>query len=149
MLRKLVLKLIRKANKKDIIYINEMGNKLHNNFEANFHMESEINNDISIVLISESDKIVGGYLFAQDFLDNIDLLSIYVDENKRNKHIGTELLKYLVDNYTFNNKTITLEVAEDNIPALNFYKKFGFEIVNERKNYYGDKSAYLMKWGIK
>ena len=40
---------------------------------------------------------------------------------------------------------ITLEVASKNIAAINLYEKFGFEIVNVRKNYYPDgDDAYLM-----
>ena len=43
-----------------------------------------------------------------------------------------------------NLKVITLEVATKNIPALNLYEKFGFEVIHVRKNYYKDDDAYLM-----
>lgn len=148
MLRKLVLKLIRKANKNDVLEINKLGSKLHNNFTTNFHIETEIDSSFSIVLINEDNSKINGYLFAQDFFDNIDLLSIYVDEAERNKNIGTNLLKYLMDNYCYQDKTITLEVSEDNMIALQFYKKLGFKVVNKREKYYNDKAAFLMKWGI-
>ena len=39
---------------------------------------------------------------------------------------------------------ITLEVRESNLPAIKLYEKFGFEIVNTRKKYYGEENAYLM-----
>lgn len=141
--------MIRKANKEDIARINELGSKLHNNFTTNFHIETELDSTFSIILVDDENGIINGYLFAQDFLDNIDLLSIYVEESQRNKNIGSNLLKHLKDNYCYQDKTITLEVAEDNIIALQFYKKMGFEVVNVREKYYNNKAAFLMKWGIK
>ena len=42
---------------------------------------------------------------------------------------------------------ITLEVAVNNEPAISLYKKFGFEIISTRKNYYDNVDAYLM--GVK
>lgn len=109
-------------------------------------MESEINSNISIVLVSVDNNIVNGYLYAQDLGDNIDLLSIFVDNKYRLKHIGSSLLDFLINEYP--DKTITLEVEENNESALALYKKLNFKIVNTRKNYYKDNDAYLMKRGI-
>ena len=141
--------MIRKANLDDICAINKMGLKLHKNFIKNFHIETEINSELAIVLVNEDSKSVNGYLYALDFGDNIDLLSIYVDENYRNKKIGTKLLKSLIDKYcNYSSKTITLEVECQNIEAFNLYKSLNFKVVNKRYKYYDDKDAYLMKWGI-
>ncbi len=42
---------------------------------------------------------------------------------------------------------IFLEVRVDNLPALALYDAFGFEVLNERKNYYGDgASAFGCAW---
>ena len=41
-------------------------------------------------------------------------------------------------------ESLTLEVNEDNIIAQNLYKKFGFEILGKRKNYYKDRAAVIM-----
>ena len=141
--------MIRKANITDVNRINVLGSNLHENFIKNFHIESEINSELAIVLVSEDANNINGYLYALDFGDNIDLLSIFVDENKRNKNIGLSLLKYLINNYCYQNKkTITLEVSSQNIAAYNLYRKLQFKIVNKRKNYYKNHDAYLMKWGI-
>lgn len=109
-------------------------------------MESEINSNISILLVSVDNNIVNGYLYAQDLGDNIDLLSVFVDNKYRLKHIGSSLLENLINEYP--DKTITLEVEENNESAIALYKKFNFKIVNTRKNYYKDGDAYLMKRGI-
>ena len=43
-----------------------------------------------------------------------------------------------------NMKTITLEVNENNIPAINLYKKFNFEQVGLRKKYYNNADAAIL-----
>lgn len=137
--------MIRKANKKDITRINELGLKLHDNFEKLFNIEKEIDNPISILLVSDDNLLVNAFLYAQEFADNIDLLSIIVDNNYRSLGIGSNLINYLINEY---NKPIILEVASTNKIALKLYEKFGFKVINIRKNYYQNDDAYVMKRGI-
>lgn len=137
--------MIRKAKNSDIDKINNLGEQLHQDFKKLFHIETEINNEIAIVLVCEENNDINGYLYAQ-CLDNIDLLSIFVDNKHRKKHIGTSLIKHLVDNYP--DKDIILEVAEDNKAAIGLYEKLGFKTINIRKKYYNDKDALVMKRGI-
>ncbi len=137
--------MIRRATKNDIDAINKLGEQLHSRFKKLFHIETEIDSLLAIVLVSEDKSGINGYLYALDFGDNIDLLSIFVDNNYRNRHIATSMLKYLTEDS--NDKTITLEVSSNNIPALNLYHSFGFKNVGVRKNYYEDSDAYIMKWG--
>jgi len=118
---------------------------LHHNFIKNYHIETEIDNKIAIVLVADINNIVG-YLYALDLGDNIDLLSIFVDKNSRYQHIGTDLIKSL-KKLSFN-KTITLEVSNKNEAAIALYKKNDFKEVGIRKNYYEDSDAIIMKWGI-
>ncbi len=118
---------------------------MHHNFIKNYHIETEIDNKIAIVLVADINNIVG-YLYALDLGDNIDLLSIFVDKNSRYQHIGTDLIK-LLKKLSFN-KTITLEVSSKNEAAIALYKKNDFNEVGIRKNYYEDSDAIIMKWGI-
>ncbi len=139
--------MIRVANKNDVMEINKLGSKLHENFDVTFHIETEIDSEIAIVLVSENPNNIDGYLYALDFGDNIDLLSIFVDEARRNEHIGTKMLTYLINNYCYQGaKSITLEVSCANIAAYSMYKKLNFKVVGQRKNYYGNEDAYIMKW---
>ena len=52
------------------------------------------------------------------------------------------LMHKLIDD---TNKSITLEVNKNNIPALNLYKKFDFNEVAIRKNYYNGVDGILME----
>ena len=128
--------MIRVASSKDVDEINTLGSILHENFASTFHIETEIDSELAIVLVSENPDYIDAYLYALDFGDNIDLLSIFVAEEKRNKQIGTKLLKYLINNYCYqDNKTITLEVSSANIPAYTLYKKLDFKVVGKRNKY--------------
>lgn len=139
--------MIRQAKINDLIYINNLGSKLHKNFEKTYHMETEINNINSIVLVNEEEKKINAYLYAVKTIDNIDILSIYVEEKYRKKNLGSSLLEELINNNRYLKQSIMLEVSTNNTPAINLYKKMGFQIINIRKKYYENGDAYVMKWG--
>lgn len=135
--------MVRPAVINDLDSINAIGEEYHDNFKRLFHLETEFNNQYSIILVSENNSIINGYLYAYQLQDNIDLLSIVVASNYRNKHVGTDLLSYLINHYK--GYSITLEVATDNIKAINLYQKFAFKVENTRKKYYNNTDAYLMR----
>lgn len=68
-----------------------------------------------------------------DFIEDkqtIELLRIYVDKRYIGKGIGKILMKSCLDEIkNMRKKTVWLGVWENNYIALNFYKKFGFDIV--------------------
>lgn len=137
--------MIRKAKEEDLAIINKIGVEYNPNFIKLFHIDTEINNKMAIVLVNDEDNAINGFLYALDFEDNLDLLYIIVDESKRNMQIGSKLMKYFVENYQVINKTITLEVAINNIPAIKLYQKFNFYEVNKRKGYYHGVDALIMR----
>ena len=141
-----MLKLIRRATKSDVEAINLLGSKLHDNFARTYHIETEIDSALAIVLVAEIDENIAGYLYALDFEDNTDLLSIFVDESFRLNNIGYELINELQK--MCNSETITLEVSNENIGAISLYRKCGFKEVGLRKKYYNEADALIMKWGV-
>lgn len=137
--------MIRKAQKKDIDNIYDICIQYDDNFKNTYLLDTEIDKDYSIMLVDEDDGIIRAFLYAQDFIDNIDLLFLIVDNKQRKKGIASNLMKYFVDNYVVNNKTITLEVAKNNFNAIKLYEKYGFKTINVRKNYYKDIDALVMR----
>lgn len=86
----------------------------------------------------EANKTVGLAGISLLF-DHSDILTLAVLPEYRNMHIGSMLLKNLIektDNMLY--KKIFLEVRASNTPAINLYKKYGFNEVSIRKNYYTD-----------
>lgn len=92
-------------------------------------------------------KIIGFIIGVKinDILSKILMLSI--SEQFQNKKIGSDLLKNFIRKISEEGiKFVELEVKIDNNKAINFYKKHGFKISNEIKDFYQNgESAYTMK----
>ena len=58
--------------------------------------------------------------------------------------IGSKLLEELIKKAEEASSLITLEVNEENKPAIHLYEKYGFKLLGKRKKYYKDKDALIM-----
>lgn len=110
----------------------------YDEFWTNAVLEDEFNNENSkyFVAIDENDEIIafGGLWFN---IDEAHVMNIAVKKKFRRQHVGTELLEFLVAEAKKENKNcITLEVREDNVPAIELYKKLEFDEIGRRKKYY-------------
>ena len=137
--------MVRYANVYDIPRINELGSLLNDNFTSVNHLNDMLEDGFSKVLVYENDEKIIGFITATDLGETCDILSLVVDPEYRNRLVASNLIDYLISELDEELKLITLEVDSNNIPAIRLYEKFGFEVVNVRKNYYpnGD-DAYLM-----
>ena len=80
-------------------------------------------------------KIVGCLLLTNK--DDGKLLDeIYLEKEYRNKGIGTEIIKGILNN----NDTVYLWVYKENEKAISLYKKLGFNVIEETE------SRYYMKY---
>ena len=66
---------------------------------------------------------------------DLELHMLFVSKDQRRKKIATKLLNYVETN-NINFSKIFIEVAEDNVDAINFYQKNNFVFLNFRHNYY-------------
>ena len=66
---------------------------------------------------------------------NLELHILFVSKDQRRKQIATKLLNYIETNI-IKFSQIFIEVAEDNLDAISFYKKNNFVFLNFRHNYY-------------
>ena len=113
------------------------------NFEI-FKEELANNNSMYLVLRYENEIVSFGGI--KIILDEADIMNIVTKKDKRNLGFAGLLLNELINlGKKKNCKTITLEVNENNLPAIKLYKNFNFKEVGKRKNYYkkGD-TAILM-----
>lgn len=114
--------------------------------ESIFKEELKSDNSNYIVAKNGLNKIVGfgGYKLL---VDNADIMNIVTKKSARNTGIGTIILKNIIELVKSKNiNHIILEVNENNIPAINLYKKFSFETIAERKKYYnGTDNAIIME----
>lgn len=141
--------MIREANFNDIDSIDNLGKLINDNFNNVFNVYDILENNISRIYVYEKNNKVIAFLHIEVLYENADIINIVVNPEYRNQYIASLLLSYMINNLNNNIETITLEVSADNTAALNLYKKFNFEIINERKNYYKNKSAYIMRKKMK
>ena len=97
----------------------------------------------SDTLIIEENGVILGYLIYRSLLVEYHILNVGVFPFRQKEGIGSILLKeFLNDRENFS--SVFLEVKKSNFPAINLYKKNGFKVFSERKNYYKDGSSALM-----
>lgn len=96
--------------------------------------------------VRDSEAIVayGGVLLL---LEEAHVMTMAVMEEYRRRGIATRLLLELIkEAEAMGARFVTLEVRVSNTPAIELYRKFGFQIMGERKNYYMDnfENALIM-----
>jgi len=94
----------------------------------------------------EDNNLVGvliGDTIKNDKEYDLELHILFVSKDERRKKIATKLLNYIETN-NLNFSKIFIEVAEDNVEAINFYQKNNFVFLNFRHNYYryNDKNIH-------
>ena len=113
-------------------------------------LKNELNADNSNYFIAKLNEKIVGFSGIKTMVDEADIMNIVVKKDFRNQGIGSLLLENLIDLAKKQNLTsITLEVMEENFPAIHLYKNFGFHQVGLRKNYYQDKNALTMTKKLK
>ncbi len=107
----------------------------------------EFENKNSFFKVLYADKIIAGYIIYHIIIDEAEILNIVIDNKFKRQNLGKYLLEQTINDISQKNiKTIFLEVGEKNIPAINLYRKFGFEQYNKRINYYKNgENAILMR----
>lgn len=97
----------------------------------------------AVVEMSASENVtVIGYYVALKGVDEVHLLNINIAPAYQKQGFGWLLLEYLkLWSLSEQMQYIWLEVREHNERALSVYKKFGFQQVGQRKNYYAMKNG--------
>ncbi len=115
------------------------------NFEI---FKEELANTNSMYLVLKYENEIVSFGGIKIILDEADIMNIVTKKDKRNQGFAKFLLNELITMAKEQNcKTITLEVNENNLPAIKLYKDFKFKEIGKRKNYYknGD-TAILMTY---
>lgn len=116
---------------------------LNDSFIDQEYIKYELNNNpyAKIIVLEEKGKIIG-YLYYSEIYERIEINQIEIELAHRNCGKGDILLKKLTESV---DKSITLEVKIDNIPAIKLYEKNGFEKKAIRQGYYKGIDGILME----
>ena len=117
---------IEKSIFKDFISVNEL---------KSFEM-----NESHVIWKIEKIKIIGFVCFFH-VRDEIEIIKICIIKSHQRKNYGSILINEIKK---LNIKKIFLEVSIENVNAINFYLKNGFQKIGVRKGYYAnDKSSRI------
>lgn len=92
--------------------------------------------------ISDGNNIIS-YVIVQRLYEVLDIINVFTEEKYRKHGYATKILEYILTETDAHK--IMLEVNENNIVAINLYKRLGFKIINTRKDYYKDGNALIME----
>lgn len=108
-------------------------------------------NPVNKILVAEEDEKVVGFINYMITFNSATIGQVAVTKQYRGKGIATKLLAAMEETFPKNIddvvETVTLEVRESNIPAINLYKKNGYEFVVMKNKYYsnGENAIYMVK----
>jgi ribosomal-protein-alanine N-acetyltransferase len=88
------------------------------------------------VAIKDGGRILG-YSGFRYVLDEGHITTLAVSPKFRKKGIGTKLIAQLIEDAKVKGlKKLYLEVRQSNVAAQKIYKKFGFKVLDRRREYY-------------
>ncbi len=137
--------MIRYAIESDFDTIYQLGNQMTPTFSKTNNLEEISKDKYTKILVYEQEQEVIAFLMYVVLTETVDILDIFVREDKRGEKIASCLMDYMISGLPDTVQMITLEVRESNESAIHLYENFGFEIVSVRKNYYADgENGFLM-----
>ena len=117
--------------------------KLNNSFLSKEEIIKELdNNPFGHYMILKENNEVIGYIYYSDIYERAEINQFEINSFHRNCGKGDFLLKEMIKAV---DKDITLEVKEDNTPAIKVYEKNGFLKKAIRKGYYNGVDGILME----
>lgn len=86
-----------------------------------------------------------GYIIIEEVIDFVNIVDVLTIDEYRRQGIATKLFNYIISLNKDKDVKYMLEVREDNEPAINLYKKLGFNSIHIRKKYYKNCDAIIME----
>lgn len=139
---------IRKMSVEDLNVVEEMERILFSSPWSYEDFLYELNeNAFSHNFVVEDHNEIVGYVGLWIMYDQSQITTIGVHPSYQRKGIGSMMMKKMIEESLAHQcLNMSLEVRVSNDKAISLYKKYGFETVALRKNYYEDnhEDAYLM-----
>ena len=132
----------------DIPFIMEIEKKCFDDSwaEDGFLRELE-NKKVAVYMVLRLDGVVRGYIGCWAILSEAHIIKIAIDPICQSKGLASLLLlKFMREAISRGSHWATLEVNENNAPAIKLYEKFGFTKVSVRKKYYNENEDAHLMW---
>lgn len=100
------------------------------------YVKSNVAQMLNNYKLIEVNCVKKGCLLLTDYKDGVLIDEIYLESDSRNKGIGSSIIKSIVNKHS----VVYLWVYKENKGAINLYKRFGFEVIEETE------TRYFMKY---
>lgn len=138
--------MIIECNVNDINQLNEM--LAH--FQVRITPMSFLEDPFSIYLAYQSHHEMLAFIHYSVIYERAELNYIYVKPDYRGGKVASLLMDEMIKRCISKSvQAITLEVRRGNEAAIQLYKKYGFEEISVRKNYYKDEDGIMMEKVLK
>lgn len=104
-----------------------------------------LQNPLTFGIKIEENQGLSGYVLWRKIADEAEILTLVVDRSRRRKGVASFLITHLCTTLKETGVTrLFLEVAEDNIEGISFYRHHGFVFLSKRPRYYPrDADGYI------
>jgi ribosomal-protein-alanine acetyltransferase len=107
--------------------------------------EKELNNPNSSYFVAKQKNQIVGFGGIWKAVDDIHITNLVTKKNMRNLGIAKQILDKLIQTAKQTKlASLTLEVNENNLPAIDLYEKFGFQKLGIRKKYYNNQDNAII-----
>jgi ribosomal-protein-alanine N-acetyltransferase len=109
------------------------------------YFKHELFNPITHFYVIENDHMVLGYIVSWLIVDELHIANVAIHPQFRKAGLGSKLLNYVLEmGQKQRVKSVTLEVNEKNLPAINLYARFNFKPIGRRLKYYENRDDALI-----
>lgn len=107
--------------------------------------KGELELSCAVILTAVEGESVLGFICARYAGDAAEIVNFAVRASHTRHGMGRKLLAALLAHLkSLGVHSVTLEVNEQNVPAIHLYTQAGFNVLNKRKEFYGGQDALLM-----
>lgn len=130
----------------DEIYKIEIENFKYPWSKYHFIFNLQLEDEFRKFYVAKVNEEIVGYIICWICENTAHIHNLSVKKSWQRSGVGSKLLEFLFKNLVDRGINIVmLEVRVSNTPAINLYKKFGFDIVAVKPKFYNDgEDAYLM-----
>ena len=108
-------------------------------------LQKELENPNSIYLVAKQNNEILGFGGIWKSVDDVHITNIVIRKDKRKLGIASIILEKLINiTKSMHFTSITLEVNENNLPAITLYEKYHFQTLGIRKKYYNHKDNAII-----
>ena len=139
--------IVRKFNPNDLKRVYEIENMSFNQSYGINMFQQLYEMGIGFLVAEEEGYVIGYVIFWIKYENQGHIISIAVDKNYRRQKAGTQLLVKAISILSLLKiDAIYLEVNENNMEAVEFYKTFNFKIDRVVPGYYEDGSGAIIMY---